>query len=130
MTPHQVESLVRTEFNAANGTSTTKQTLSLGTAGALHEFDFYEKSKIIGGISTSPWVNKSGSNNTGGQDRAATELLWLTLWPGGEKRVHVLTDKQMANRLFKRFSGVGFHKSIEIQHFDMKAKTFHVVGTL
>jgi len=44
--------------------------------------------------------------------------------------VHVLTDKQMANRLFKRFSGSGFYKRIEIQHFDIKAKAFYVVGML
>ena len=130
MTPQQIESLVRAEFNAANSTSAQKQTLSLGTWAASHEFDLYETNKVIGGISTSPWFNKSKSNNTGGQDRAATELLWLSLWPGGEKRVHVLTDKEMAHRLFKRFSGARFPHRIEIQHFDIKAKKFNVVGTL
>lgn len=130
MTPHQIELLVRTAYNVANSASATKKTLSLGTAAASHEFDLYETNKIIGGISTSPWFNKSGTNNTGGQDRAAAELLWLTLWPGSEKRVHVLTDKEMAHRLLKRFSGAGFPKKLEIQYFDLKAKKFTVEGTM
>jgi hypothetical protein len=130
MTPLQIEALVRTEFNATNKLNAQKQTLSVGTGNASHEFDLYEKDKIIGGISTSPWFNKSGSNNTGGQDRAATELLWLSLWPGHEKRIHVLTDNEMAQRLFRRFASAGFPHRIEIQHFDIKTKTFSVIGTL
>lgn len=130
MTPHQIEALVRAEFNTANKVNAQKQTLSVGTSSASHEFDLYEKGKVIGGVSTSPWFNKSGSNNTGGQDRAATELLWLSLWPSNEKRVHVLTDKEMTQRLFKRFAGSGFPHRIEIQHFNIKTKTFSVIGTL
>jgi hypothetical protein len=130
MTPQQIENLVRAEFNAANNVNAQKQTLSVGTGNASHEFDLYETGRVVGGISTSPWFNKSRSNNTGGQDRAATELLWLSLWPGNEKRVHVLTDKEMAQRLFKRFSGAGFPHRIEIQHFGIKTKEFSVVGTL
>ena len=130
LTPQQVESLVRDAFNTANGASAQKQRLSLGAGAPSHEFDLYEANKVIGGISTSPWLNKSGSNNTGGQDRASTELLWLSLWPGCEKRVHVLTDGKMAQRLFRRFSGACFPQRIEIQHFDRKANVFSVVGTL
>jgi hypothetical protein len=130
MTPHQIESLVRVAFNAVNGTSAKKQTIIVGTTAASHEFDLFEKSKIVGGISTSPWFNKSGTNNTGGQDRAATELLWLSLWPGNEKRVHVLTDKKMADRLFRRFAGAVFPRRIEIQEFDITTKKFTVIGTL
>ena len=130
MTPQLIEFLVRVEFNAANSMNAKKKTLGLGTLAAAHEFDLYETSKIIGGVSTSPWLNKSGSNNTGGQDRAATELLWLTLWLGDEKRVHVLTDRKMAHSLFRRFSGACFPERIEIQYFDIEAKKFTVVGTL
>jgi len=75
MTPHQIENLVRTEFNAENIRNAQKQTLSVGTGNAAHEFDLYETGKVIGGISTSPWFNRTKGNNTGGQDRAATELL-------------------------------------------------------
>jgi hypothetical protein len=113
-----------------NRTNAEERTLSLGSAGASHEFDLFEKSRIIGGISTSPWFNKSGSNNTGGQDRAAAELLWLTLWSGDEKRVHILTDRELAEGVLMRFSGAGFRKSIEIQHFEMTSNSFNVVGAL
>jgi len=135
MTPLQIECLVRNEFNAVNSACAKKQTLLLGTAAASHEFDLYETCKVIGGISTSPWFNrprsdKPRSNNTAGQDRAAAELFWLSLWAGDEKRVHVLTDKEMARRLFKRFSGACFPHRIEIQHFDMKARKFCVIGVL
>lgn len=130
MTPQQIESLARTEFNKVNKTKAKKQTLTIGPSRASHEFDLYEKGKIIGGISTSPWFNKTGSNNTGGQDRASAELLWLSLWPGKEKRLHVLTDKEMANRIFKRFSGATFPYRIEIHHFDILTNAFYVIGTL
>jgi len=130
MTPHQVEDLARNNFNTINNMKAQKQTLSLGTGNAAHEFDLYESGRIIGGISTSPWFNATRSNNTGGQDRAATELLWLSLWQGKEKRVHVLTDREMSVRLFKRFSGACFPHQIEIQHFDITTKTFNIIGTL
>jgi len=130
MTPHQIESLVRAEFNKTNNTTAHKSTLRIGNGKASHEFDLYEQEKVIGGISTSPWFNKSGSNNTSGQDRAATELLWLALWQGNEKRVHVLTNKEMAFRLFNKFSETSFPQIIEIQHFNQNTKTFCSVGTL
>ncbi len=130
MTPLQIESLVRAEFNKMNNTNAQKSKLSFGNSNASHEFDVYEKSRVIGGISTSPWLNKSGSNNTGGQDRAATELLWLSLWKGREKRVLILTDEEMADRVFKRFSGASFPSKIEIQHFVVNTRNFRVVGML
>lgn len=130
VTPHQVEALVRAEFNTENGLSAQKAKLRVGTGNAKHEFDLYEAGKVIGGISTSPWFNKSGTNNTGGQDRAATELLWLSLWSGAEQRIHVLTDDDMAHRLFKRFSGATFPCRIQIQHFHRDQETFRIVGTL
>jgi hypothetical protein len=130
MTPQQIESMIRDEFNKSNSTSAQKSTLSFGSGNVSHEFDLYEANKVIGGASTSPWFNKSGSNNTGGQDRAAAELLWLSLWQGNEKRVHVLTDKEMACRLFKRFSGACFPHRIEVPHFEINTKTFSLVGAL
>jgi hypothetical protein len=130
MTPQQIESMVRDEYNKSNKTTAHKVAISIGSGNASHEFDLYERSKVVGGISTSPWFNKSGSNNTGGQDRASTELLWLTLWQGSEKRVHILTNKEMACRLFKRFLGAHFPHRVEIHHFDINTKTFTLVGTL
>jgi len=130
MTPQQIESMVRNEYNKSNNTNAQKTTLSIGHGNALHEFDIYEQNIVIGGISTSPWFNKTGSNNTGGQDRASTELLWLTLWQGSERRFHILTDEEMARRLFKKFSGAPFPHNIEIHHFEISTKMFSLVGTL
>ncbi len=135
MTPLQIEQKVREAFNDLGGTKAKKTTLRFGKTSPSHEFDLYENKKIIGGISTSPWFNKpKGSKrptgNTSGQDRASTELLWLSLWQGSERRVHILTDKEMAERLFKKFSGACFSRSIEIHHYDVDKNTFRHVGTL
>ena len=126
----QTEKLVREKFNLNNNTKAVKATLPIGNEGATHEFDLFEKGRIVGGISTSPWFNKTGSNNTGGQDRAAAELFWLSLWNGAEKRMHILTDNEMAIRLYKRFRGVPLIAEIEIIHFDLNRSLFTSIGTL
>ena len=126
----QKEKVVREKFNLNNNTEAVKATLPIGNEGATHEFDLFEKGRIIGGISTSPWFNKTGSNNTGGQDRAAAELFWLSLWSGEEKRMHILTDNEMAIRLYKRFRGVPLTAKIEIIHFDLNQSLFTSIGTL
>lgn len=100
-----------------------------------HEFDLFEKKVVVGGISTAPWCNKSfngkrGTPNTSGRDRAATELLWLSLWQGPERRLHILTDSEMAEKLFKKFNGANFNCKLEIHHFDIENKKFRLVGTL
>lgn len=135
MSPLQIEQLVRDEFDKLSGNSTNKKTLRLSSQGPSHEFDIYEINKVIGGISTSTWFNKAkegkkGTSNSSGQDRAATELLWLDLWPGNERRIHILTDQEMAIRLFKKFSGAKFQRSIEIHYFEINKKIFTHVGTL
>jgi hypothetical protein len=97
--PLIIESQVRTAFNAAHGTNATKQRVLMRGGLALHEFDMHDPSRLIGGISTSPWRNvKSRTSNTGGQDRASTKLFWLSLWDGPERRVHLLTDREMAEK--------------------------------
>ena len=48
----------------------------------IHEFDIYADGIVIGGVSTSPLKTGGGTSNTGGCDRACSELLWLSLWPG------------------------------------------------
>ncbi|MGH8397633.1 MAG: hypothetical protein ACRETA_05245 [Gammaproteobacteria bacterium] len=135
VTALQNEKTVRDAFNGLVGTSAKKEILRFGKGAPSHEFDIFEKKKVIGGISTSPWFNKpKGSKrrtgNTAGQDRAATELLWLSLWQGPERRVHILTDKEMTKRLFKKFTGACFQKNVEIHHFDLESKKFRHVGTL
>lgn len=122
------EESMRSRFNSFYNLNASKQRLKLGRSGAKHEFDLYDAGKLIGGINTSPWKNRSGSNNTGGQDRVSTELLWLSLWEGNEKKVIVLTDREMAERIIARFSGCAFPKKIEIILFDQNKQDFTSIG--
>ncbi|WP_444893319.1 hypothetical protein ACJJIW_20830 [Microbulbifer sp. JMSA004] len=135
MSPLEVEKKVRDKLNKLIGTTAKKEILSLSEGGPSHEFDIFEEGKIIGGVSTSPWFNNPNAKgkqtgNTSGQDRAATEILWLTLWQGPERRLHILTDKEMADRIFKKFNGAVFPNNVEIQHFDLGSGSFNHVGTL
>jgi hypothetical protein len=125
-----VEDKVRQLFNATYGTLAHKMVLSVGMLGASHEYDLYEGNRVIGGITTSPWKNRSGTTNTGGQDRASTELLWLSVWQGTERRVMILCDRDMALNLYKRWRGCAFPYHIEIVHYDEPVHTLTVVGTL
>ena len=127
--PLAIEKIVRDSYNSKHSCNAIKETLDIGAQGAKHEFDLYEKSKVIGGISTSPWKT-SGYNNTGGQDRVSTELLWLILWPGKEKRVLILTDPEMSEKIHKKFLGTPFEKKVYIFHFDLNNESFKEVGEL
>ena len=98
--------------------------------GAKHEFDIYEKGKVTGGISTSPWTNKTGTNNTAGQDRVSTELLWLALWRGKEKRVLILTNHNMSKKIHGKFRGTPFAKKVDVFHFELKNQSFKYMGVL
>ena len=118
--PLEVEETIRQLFNTTRSVNASKHRLPVGHGGAKHEFDLYEANSVIGGISTSPWTNKTQirSSNSGGQDRLSAELLWLTLWEGNEKRVVIVTDEEMARRLLLRFRGCPFPHQIEIVRFD------------
>lgn len=126
----EVESEIRDLFNSWYKVLGTKTKLRIGQNRTAHEFDLYDPNKVIGGITTSPWKNRSGSSNSGGQDRASAELLWLTLWEGDERRVMILSDKDMADRLLKRFQGCYFHHNIEIIHYDSSLREFEELGKL
>lgn len=120
---HEFEKIVRDSYNSKHSCNAIKATLTIGNQGAKHEFDLYEKGKVIGGISTIPWTNKTKkkSNNTAGQDRVSTELLWLSLWPGNEKRVLILKDLEMSEKIHKKFMGTPFAKKVCIFHFENKS---------
>ena len=128
--PHAFEKIVRNSYNSKHSCNARKKTLCIGNQGAKHEFDLYEEDKVIGGISTSPWTNKTGTNNTGGQDRVSTELLWLSLWRGNEKRVLILKDLEMSKKIHKKFLGTPFAKKVYIFHFDSKNRSFKKIGEL
>lgn len=98
--------------------------------GKPHEFDIYARGVVIGGVTTSPLVTSRGSRNTGGCDRACSELLWLTLWPGTERRMHVLTDRDLANWLIARYKGIPFPHAIWIYHYDNGNYQLTAVGRL
>jgi hypothetical protein len=127
-----IEEQVRQLYNHIYSAHTHKQTLTVGNNTARHEFDLYETGKVIGGISTSPWFNQTEkhSSNTGGQDRVAAELLWLSLWGGKESRIIVLTDYEMAKRTLQRFLGCPFPYRVEILHCDLGQRSLNLLGTL
>jgi hypothetical protein len=126
----KIELHIRNMLNKISEINSRKCRLPLGLNGASHEFDIFEEKKIIGGISTSPWRNKTSTINTGGQDRVSTEILWLSLWEGPEKRIIILTDCEMAERIYKKFRGCLFKHPIEIFHFNTTNEQFVRKGVL
>jgi hypothetical protein len=125
-----IEKIVRDSYNKKYKAKAFKMRLAVGNAGAIHEYDIYEENTIVAGVSTSSWKNKSGTNNTGGQDRAAAELLWLNLWEGNEDRWHILTDKGMATNLYRKYQGTPFNNIVSIYYFNLKTKRFMLIGEL
>jgi hypothetical protein len=87
-----------------------------------HEFDIFSKGVGIGGVRTSPYPYYTNGNNmnTGGCDRAASEILWLSLGQGSEKRVHVFTDWDMSQWIIKRYQGPPFPFDKAIYHYDQE----------
>jgi hypothetical protein len=118
-TPADFEKMARNAFNKSQGTKAEKSVVSIGKA--HHEFDLYQEGIIVGGISTSPWVNRTAkqTNNSGGQDRVSTELLWLHLYKYTGRKVLILREKDMADGIYSRFGGSGFfNPAVEIWLFD------------
>ena len=128
--PRAFEKIARDSYNSKHSCNARKETLPIGAQGAKHEFDLYEEGKVIGGISTSPWKTSNNNNNTAGQDRVSTELLWLTLWSGNEKRVLILKDLEMSEKIHKKFRGIPFAKKVHIFHFDLESNAFKEIGEL
>jgi hypothetical protein len=95
-----------------------------------HEFDIFSKGVVIGGVRTSPYYTNGHNMNTGGCDRAASEILWLSLGQGSEKRVHVFTDWDMSQWIIKRYQGLPFPFDIAIYHYDQERDQLKEVGHL
>lgn len=133
--PHMTKA-ERLEIEAAAGTAVgrkfqcTPESRKVSFPGGhpVHEFDVYMEDVVIGGVSTSPLITGGGSRNTGGCDRACSELLWLTLWPGDEERIHVLTDRPLAEWLVNRYRGAAFPHPITIYHYDRNRDALEQVG--
>jgi|SRR5690554_5763 len=126
----KIENSARMAINERFNCNSACAKKSLSGSGPKHEYDIYRENEIIGGVSTSPYLTSKGKCNTGGRDRAAAELLWLSLWQGKENRVHVLTCESMASWLYKRFGGSVFPFKITIFHFCPVKKQLREIGVL
>lgn len=116
--------------NLFGGIAVKNARISLGSENVTHEFDIYAKDLLIGGVSTSPLKTSGGKSNTGGRDRACSELLWLSLWSGKESRIHVLTDRALAEWLVTRYKGISFPSKIDIYFYNIESKILIKVGML
>jgi hypothetical protein len=113
-----IEAAARSAVKRAYHCDAICRSLRVGNTVGLHEFDRYAEGIVIGGVSISPLKTDGGNTNTGGCDRACAELLWLSLWPGTETRIHVLTDRALADWLINQFGGANFPNRITICHYD------------
>ena len=125
-----IEASARQVINGLFMANASNQRVIFSEGGPSHEFDIFQEGVIVGGVSTSPLKVGKGSPNTGGKDRAASELLWLTLWPGKEKRLHVLTDKNLADWLYRTYKGADFRYPISVYHYDRISQILTKIGVL
>jgi hypothetical protein len=125
-----VEGLARAAISRALKCEAVSKRLAVGSGGPMHEFDIYAVGAVIGGVTTCTRKTCTGNPNTSACDRACAELLWLSLWPGHESRVHVLTDEPLAKWLVKRFSGAPFSCKIDVYHYDRASDSVAHVGAV
>jgi len=124
MSPALFEKMARDAFNKSQNTKARKSVVSIGKV--RHEFDLYQEGVVAGGVSTSPWVNRTAkrTNNSGGQDRVAAELLWLHLCNSVKRKVLILKEKDMADGINHRFGGSGFFSpAVEVWLFNPATDT-------
>ncbi len=124
MDPALFERRARDAFNGSQGTNSQKSRVTIGKK--QHEFDLYQEGVVVGGISTSPWRNRTPkrTNNSGGQDRVAAELFWLHLCSSARRKVLILKEKDMAGGINSRFGGSGFFSpTVEVWLYDPEADT-------
>lgn len=122
--PASFEAKARNAFNRNQGTNAQKSIVTVGKK--QHEFDLYQEGVVVGGISTSPWLNRTPrrTNNSGGQDRVAAELFWLHLCSTAKRKVLVLLEKDMANGIYRRFGESDFFSpQVEVWLYDPIADT-------
>jgi hypothetical protein len=115
-------------FNRRNRTEAIEKKVEVGAA--THKFDLFQQGKLAGGVTSGTWCTSNGKNNTGAQDHATAELLWLDLVRTVKRKVLILTDMQMAKGLLKRFQRAGFRKPVEIWLFDPQSGEISRKGNL
>lgn len=124
VSPASFEGMARNAFNDNQGTKAQKSVVTIGKK--QHEFDLYQEGVVVGGISTSPWLNRTikRTNNSGGQDRVAAELLWLHLCNSAKRKVLILKEKDMADGINNRFGNSGFFSpAVEVWLYDSATDT-------
>lgn len=122
--PAFFERRARDAFNKSQGTNSQKSVVTVGKK--QHEFDLYQEGVAVGGISTSPWRNRTPkhTNNSGGQDRVATELFWLHLCSSARRKILILKEKDMADGINGRFGGSAFFSPrVEVWLYDLEPDT-------
>lgn len=119
ISPALFEKMARNAFNENQHTNAQKCRVDIREK--QHEFDFYQEDIVVGGISTSAWINRTAkhSNNTGGQDRVIAELFWLQLCTSAKRKVLILKEMDMAEGINKRFGGCNFfNPTVEVWLYD------------
>ena len=124
MSPALFERKARDAFNRNEGTNAQKSRVTIGKK--QHEFDLYQEGVVVGGISTSAWLNRTAkrTNNSGSQDRVTAELLWLHFCRSAKRKVLILKEKDMAYGISSRFGGNSFFSpAVEVWLYDPTADT-------
>lgn len=104
--------------------------LAVGRGGPIHEFDIFCAGVVIGGVTTGRRKTSKGNWNVSSCDRACAELLWLSLWPGEESRVHVLSDRSLAEWLLGRFASAPFSRTINVYYYDESGDSLSYLGSI
>ena len=126
----RIESLARDAVCQELSCAGSASKLQVGPDGPTHEFDIYAPGVVIGGVTTGTLTTSGGRRNTGACDRAASELLWLSLWPGTEQRTHVLTDKPLAEWLAKRYARAPLTTQITVRYYSAANNALTTIGKL
>lgn len=124
----EIERRARLALSQMLSTAAVSKKLVVGQDGPLHEFDIYSEGIVIGGVTTATHKTSGGNSNTSACDRTSAEIFWLSLWPGAESRVHVLTDRPLADWLHKRFARAPLLRKVDIYHFDHASNAMTHVG--
>lgn len=117
----QLEPAIRQAFNEQFGCNAERRTVTVGRKTASHAFALHDAGKALGAIV--PASQRAF-------ETAATEILWLCLWEGPERRVIIAAELELVQRLVTVFHGCYFPTQIEAFHYDAGAKSFYRAGRL
>lgn len=116
-----LEPAIRQAFNGQFGFNAERRRVTVGRKTASHEFALHDAGKALGAII--PPSHRAF-------ETAATEILWLCLWEGPERRVIIAAKLELVQRLVTVFHGCYFPTQIEAFHYDVASKSFYRAGRL